>query len=195
MHSNWTYILWKEEDFSEWMVNKEFFYKHNRGDTRNTHRSDVARLEILHRFGGVYLDVDIECVRPLDSLLDEMDTSEKECFIAKENEEKAYSVLGTPLLCNAVMGCKPRSKLMEHLVHRLPIYASWFPDWVSTVGVSGPWYVTAQQAWRSVDFAILPDFTFYPTYWDTNDRLPWKVVEKRLANSYGWHHWGVRILK
>lgn len=31
--------------------------------------SDVARLDILHKFGGFYLDTDIELLKPLDSLL------------------------------------------------------------------------------------------------------------------------------
>jgi len=28
--------------------------------------ADVARVEILHRFGGIYVDADAEAVRPLD---------------------------------------------------------------------------------------------------------------------------------
>jgi hypothetical protein len=32
-------------------------------------RADIARLEILYRFGGVYVDTDTECLRPLDPLL------------------------------------------------------------------------------------------------------------------------------
>lgn len=32
--------------------------------------SDVARLEVINRFGGVYLDTDVELIKPLDSLLE-----------------------------------------------------------------------------------------------------------------------------
>ena len=32
-------------------------------------RADVLRYEILRRHGGVYVDVDVECLRPLDDLL------------------------------------------------------------------------------------------------------------------------------
>ena len=34
-----------------------------------TSRSRLARYEVVHRFGGVYLDADVEYARPLDPLL------------------------------------------------------------------------------------------------------------------------------
>lgn len=34
-------------------------------------RTDIARLAIVHRFGGVYMDTDVLCVRPLGRLLEE----------------------------------------------------------------------------------------------------------------------------
>ena len=33
-------------------------------------RADILRLEILYRYGGVYVDGDLECLRPLDDVLD-----------------------------------------------------------------------------------------------------------------------------
>ena len=36
-----------------------------------TERSDIIRLEVLFRFGGVYVDTDVECLRPIDPLLRE----------------------------------------------------------------------------------------------------------------------------
>ncbi|HUD51329.1 glycosyltransferase family 32 protein, partial [Parvibaculum sp.] len=34
-------------------------------------RADAARYMLLHRFGGVYADIDTECLAPLDRLADE----------------------------------------------------------------------------------------------------------------------------
>ena len=31
-------------------------------------KSDIARYEIIYRYGGVYIDTDFECLRPLDFL-------------------------------------------------------------------------------------------------------------------------------
>ncbi len=33
-------------------------------------RADILRNELVHRFGGVYLDTDMECLSPLDGLLE-----------------------------------------------------------------------------------------------------------------------------
>ncbi|TPX35106.1 hypothetical protein SmJEL517_g02456 [Synchytrium microbalum] len=37
----------------------------------NVMRADAARVFYMHKFGGVYMDLDFECLRPLDSLLNE----------------------------------------------------------------------------------------------------------------------------
>ncbi|MDR1606745.1 MAG: glycosyl transferase [Streptococcaceae bacterium] len=41
--------------------------------------SDFARLDVVHEFGGIYLDSDVELIRSLDTLLD------NQCFLAMEN--------------------------------------------------------------------------------------------------------------
>ena len=41
----------------------------NRSVAVPEHRSDVARLELLEKYGGLYVDLDVILVRPLDPLL------------------------------------------------------------------------------------------------------------------------------
>ena len=38
-------------------------------------KADIARYEVVHRFGGVYLDTDMECLRPLDDLISDHESS------------------------------------------------------------------------------------------------------------------------
>ena len=40
--------------------------------------SDYARLDVVYRYGGIYLDTDVELIRPLDDLLDGA------CFLASD---------------------------------------------------------------------------------------------------------------
>ena len=64
-HPDWEYYLWTDADIAALgLENREFY------DTSNNYgeRSDIARYEILYRFGGVYVDVDYECLKPLDKL-------------------------------------------------------------------------------------------------------------------------------
>lgn len=54
--------------------------------------ADIARLQILYRHGGIYLDVDVKVIGPFDPLLSH------KCFVGLENES---------YVSNAVIGAEP----------------------------------------------------------------------------------------
>lgn len=64
MHPGWSVRLWTADDL---------FWIHNAwvwdDRVRTIVRADVARFEVVLRYGGVYLDCDQECVRPIDDLV------------------------------------------------------------------------------------------------------------------------------
>ena len=63
-HPDWEIRLWTDDNLPE------FQDPGSPGRARSlTERSDVVRYEVLRQFGGVYVDADFECVRPLDPLL------------------------------------------------------------------------------------------------------------------------------
>lgn len=62
------------------------------------HRSDVLRLKVLIEHGGIYLDNDTVCVRPVESLLSHS------VFIGKQSRD---------MLCNAVIGSEPGAQFMQ----------------------------------------------------------------------------------
>lgn len=62
------------------------------------HRSDVARLNVLRESGGIYLDIDVVCVRPFTPLLTER------MVMGQEGDDDAGFVGG---LCNAVILVEP----------------------------------------------------------------------------------------
>jgi inositol phosphorylceramide mannosyltransferase catalytic subunit len=66
-------------------------------------RADLLRYEILHRFGGVYVDVDFECVRPIDDLLSGID-----CFAAWEVPDVWIG--------NAILGATRGNPFMDALI-------------------------------------------------------------------------------
>lgn len=110
------------------------------------HRADVARLRILYEHGGIYLDLDTLCLRPLGDL------RRHACVMGWEDAERK-------LLCNAIILAEPRSefvaKMLEaqrdfqpgmwgeisvarngelatqhpELVHTLPREACYWPSW------------------------------------------------------------------
>lgn len=64
-HPDWEYRLWTQHDLDQLaLCNKELLYNaRNPGEL-----SDMLRYEILYQFGGVYVDMDFECLKPLDIL-------------------------------------------------------------------------------------------------------------------------------
>lgn len=64
-HPDWEYRLWTDADIQAFgLVNQELF-----DQSRNYgHKSDIARYEILYRYGGLYVDTDFECLRAVDDL-------------------------------------------------------------------------------------------------------------------------------
>lgn len=65
LHPTWEYKLWTDKE----LANFPFYNKTLYDASKNYgERSDIARYEILHRYGGLYLDVDFECIKPFDAL-------------------------------------------------------------------------------------------------------------------------------
>ena len=68
-HPDWEMRLWTDESLPGDFVRPEAYER-----LRNpAERSDIIRLEVLFRFGGVYVDTDVECLRPIDPLLEGVD--------------------------------------------------------------------------------------------------------------------------
>lgn len=66
-HPDWQYILWDDESLNSFtLVNQELF------DSTSNYgaKADILRYEILQRFGGLYVDIDYECLKPFDELHD-----------------------------------------------------------------------------------------------------------------------------
>ncbi|MGE0009498.1 MAG: glycosyltransferase family 32 protein [Candidatus Babeliales bacterium] len=65
MHPDWEYKLWTNDDVEGFVFeNKKYFDKAvNWGE-----KADILRYEILYHFGGVYVDIDFESLKPLDWL-------------------------------------------------------------------------------------------------------------------------------
>ena len=69
-------------------------------------RVDLVRLAYLHRFGGVYADLDYEALRPLDGLLDT-----EHAILGREHDGIGQSMRGRDFVINALMASPPQHPL------------------------------------------------------------------------------------
>ena len=68
--------------------------------------SDVLRFDILSREGGVYVDIDVEFLKPIDELLDQ------ECFLGLEDDRRFFVAPG--LIMGSVAGGELVQKLLDN---------------------------------------------------------------------------------
>ena len=81
------------------------------------HRADAIRYFILYEFGGVYVDLDMENVRPLDAGLDTTT-----CVLGREPSAHTLLIHKLPdwLPSNAFMACRPRHPFFKLVIDNLP---------------------------------------------------------------------------
>lgn len=150
VHPAWEHKVWTEADLT-WLRNQELF------DGAGTHtpsvgqfRSDVARYEILHRHGGVYVDCDFEALAPLDELLLDVD-----CFAAWETDDRWVG--------NAILGAVAGHPFFEELIAGLPRNVRRNRGKRPTV-LSGPQYLTPVALRHAV--TLFPSSMMYPYRYD-----------------------------
>lgn len=69
-------IEWNENNFD---INKNVYTREAYGAKKWAFVSDVARLYVLINYGGIYMDTDVELIKPLDSILKYEAVSGFEC--------------------------------------------------------------------------------------------------------------------
>jgi len=138
-------------------------------------RSDILRLQVVAKFGGVYIDTDLECLRPIDEL-----ASSYEGFAAWE-EDDVY-------INNAIFGFPRGHRTMYIMMDILEQRAGMLKGAGKRANViSGPHLWT--QAWEDfgpeeLDMTVHPSRYFYPYRWDHLHR-----GGEEFPDSYAVHHW------
>jgi inositol phosphorylceramide mannosyltransferase catalytic subunit len=133
--------------------------------------SDVLRYELLHRFGGVWVDCDFECLRPIDDLI-----AGVTCFAAWEVQDRWIG--------NTILGCSPGHPAMKAVIDGLPRNvrrrAGSRPN-----KLSGPQYLS--RVWRARrDVSVLDQKLFYPYSWSEIDQY---APGDSFPDAYTIHHW------
>ena len=117
VHPRWEYWFWTDDDIKELFVMYfYFYYSLYMHYPWSIQRADIMRYFILWLYGGIYADLDMECLRPLNHLL-----STYSCIIAREPEEIAYvqHMRNMSIASNAFMACRPHHPFMKFIVNNL----------------------------------------------------------------------------
>ena len=156
LHPGWRHTLWTDENRPP-LVNERQFHAAD----SYAQKADVARYELVYRYGGVYLDTDTECLRCIEPLLDGV-----EAFVV---EGEPHTVEASPV------GTVAGHPWLREVIARLP--QSMASGW-GNMHQAGPRFLTSVTEGRD-DVTIFPEhlFTSHP------------LEEWKLAEAYSIHHW------
>jgi FkbM family methyltransferase len=163
LHKNWNVMVWRDPIKEDNYLLEKYWPRANSG----AQFADLLRIDILYRFGGIYLDSDVVIFKSLECL-----AARYEFFVASED--------GIKNITNAVIGARKGNLALRDLIDDL---LEQEPDWARPPSeTTGPLFFTRKLRWRR-DVTILPRETFYPySYWPGSMR-------KAHRHSYGEHLW------
>lgn len=175
MNPSCVYMFWTDENL------KHFGFKNQTqiGDMPELNgKCDIMRYEILHRYGGIFIDADAECLNTLDDFFFENDR-----FSCWENEEVGKDPeTGITLVSSAHMGFKPNDQLLGLCILEIAkIDMIGKHGWETT---GNRFYATMIEKWKDqFPVTIYPSYFFIPEH-GTGQKY------KGDGKIYAKHYWG-----
>ena len=205
-NADWHYVLWTDRDCKRFIkANYPDFLKLYNAYDEQIKRIDAFRYFLLHHCGGLYVDIDFECLKPFDVLTN----SENKCLLGLEPELHAKRLYNkNRLICNAIMASPPKHKFWEHVFTTLIKCR----NEKNVLEATGPGMLgKAFDSYHDEDVVLFPDNMFCPLVDMSNKELALTEAEQQyytdmLKNhsfpdvSHAVHHWagtwyskGVRV--
>lgn len=134
-------------------------------------RADVVSYELIYEYGGIYANTDMECLRSLDPILEDVDAF------------AGWEVIG--VLSNALMGCTPKHPFFDAVIEELPYRFDRMRGCPMSES-TGPRLLTDIHEKRA-DLTAFPQTHFIPYGYE-------QMEEEWLPHpeAYTSHHWGHR---
>jgi mannosyltransferase OCH1-like enzyme len=105
-HPDWEMRLWTEDNLPE--LTRPEGYDRMRNPSE---RGDLIRYELLRSFGGVYIDMDTECLRPIDELVEGIDF-----FVGYIVDERKGEKIVKQRIGSSIIGASAHHPVMERAV-------------------------------------------------------------------------------
>jgi glycosyltransferase involved in cell wall biosynthesis len=189
-HPEWEYRFWTDEDSRELVAHH---YPAFLG-TYDAYRDPICRVDafrylVLKHYGGVYADLDFECLCPLDPLLED-----EEVVLGLEPASHVAMHWQTArlnrIVCNAFIASTTNHPFWDHVIAKL-IESSRHPG---PLDATGPFFLT-----RALDVyphqlgvRVLPSELIYPAdTWDCGDGRLFDMAhwQRLTRRAYAIHHW------
>ena len=151
---DWEYMLWTDDNLPEISNRIQFdAMKELAG------KADILRYELLHTFGGFFIDADSISTQPLPDFFTENDS-----FCCWENE-----YIRSGLMCNGYLAASKENQLMGHLIARISMIPAEVMEHAPNLTawkITGPQLLTSTvQTTQYNKLRIYPSHYFLPRHY------------------------------
>ena len=173
-HPDFEYVLWNEEEIRN-RLTLRCHEKINMISEING-KADIIRWEILHQYGGYFVDADSMCIEPFDEFFEG-----KTAFATYENENVRAGLIAT-----GTMGFIPKHPLCDDII-----------KWI--LSDESDELIKKTRAWFSVGPALLtkmletgkyPDVSIYPSHCFLPIHFTGSAPYEGHKKVYGHQEWG-----
>lgn len=187
LHPGWEYRLWTDEMNRNFIKEKFPYFLHKYDNyPSNIQRVDAVRYFALYTYGGIYVDMDFECLRNITLLIENTG-----CVFGKEPEDHCIIHQKNMIISNAFMACIPQHPFFQSLCSEL---GNDFPvtdhpnDRV--LETTGPFMLSRKYNSynRKETIRLLESDLIYPL---TKEELlnDTPAIRQKLAAAYAVHHY------
>ena len=193
LNPEWEYKLWTDEDnlnlvkdhYPEFL---ELYTSYEKG----VDKADIARFLYMHKYGGIYVDLDFKCLKPLDDLF------EGETMVLGRQEMDTDKLIEN-VVPNAFKYSSPGEKFWIDCVRELPNHKFDLEGKHTSPEVAtGPIFlVKCLEKLNPQNLKILEPKIFYPISWDTDGSAAKNSIkeewesdpEKCFPEAYAVTYW------
>ena len=169
-------IEWNENNYD---IDRYIYTKQAYREKKYAFVSDVARFQVLFEYGGIYLDTDVELLKPIDQLLN------TDIFMAYDQRSKIASGL--------VFGSTARNKILEQILDYYRnnnfLLSNGRPNTTTVVTIVSN-VLENLGIKLDGDYFDIDGITMYP--WEYFDPLNYETKEMRISsNTYAVHYYAM----
>jgi mannosyltransferase OCH1-like enzyme len=193
-HPDWEYNLWTDDTNRSFILNNypEFLTTYD-SYSNNIQRVDAVRYFILYHYGGVFIDIDFECFKNINLLLDG-----SSCVFALEPEEHAGQFNKPYIVCNAFMACISKNDFFKRLCSDLAdVQLKKINDKIDILQTTGPFFLTDiyNNYTDKENITLLSSSLIYPfSIAEVRKALKGEInknMQLKLNNAFALHYfWG-----
>ncbi len=191
LHPEWEHTLWTDDDIRQLVAEKQpglldVFDQY----PKDICRADLGRYVILHAFGGVYVDLDCECLKPIEPLLPNSGLALAFEPEAHAGMARAVNPKIDRIPCPTFLASTPGHEFWETLFAEIAASA----QQADVLDATGPFLLARALARYSggQPVHILPTEAVYPFTKDDcwSGRIHnIEFWEQRTRNAHVIHHW------